>query len=102
MRINFTHPDIKEFILSLDEISQAETFRALDLLEEKGYEIRMPYSKKITDSIYELRIKSVQNVRILYVFWKNEIFLLRAMVKQKQKLSKKDLATAINREKWLH
>ncbi|MBI3305827.1 type II toxin-antitoxin system RelE/ParE family toxin [Candidatus Nomurabacteria bacterium] len=102
MKINLIHGDIRDFIKNLDEHSQAEVLRVLDLLEDKGHEIRMPYSKKITKSIYELRIKTVQNVRIFYVFYQNQIFLLHAIIKQKQKLSKKDIAVAINREKSLH
>jgi len=56
MRINSIHKDIKKFTDNLDEKVQAEVVNALDLLEEKGYEIRMPYSKKINKYIYEFEI----------------------------------------------
>lgn len=102
MKVNVIHKDIQNFIKNLDDQSYAEVLRALELLEDKGNEIRMPYSKKITKNIYELRIKSVQNVRIFYTFCKDEIFLLHAIIKQKQKLSKKDIDVAIHRQKWLH
>ena len=101
MRVNVIHKDISKFIENLDDRSHAEVLRALELLEDKGYEIRMPYSKKIMGDIYELRIKSVQNVRIFYTFHQNQIFLLHAIIKQKQKLSKEDIETAIHRQKWL-
>lgn len=102
MKVNLIHEDIKRFITNLDHQSHAEVLRILELLEDKGHEIRMPYSKKIDKNIYELRIKSVQNVRIFYSFHKDKIFLLHAIIKQKQKLSKKDIEKAIHRQKWLH
>ena len=101
MKVNLIHKDIQEFLNTLDDRSYAETLRVLDLLEQKGHNIRMPYSKKITKSIYELRIKSVQNIRIFYTFLQDQIFLLHIVIKQRQKLSKQDLNTAVNREKWL-
>lgn len=102
MKVNFLHPDIKKFINNLDDNSYAETIKALELLAERGHEIRMPLSKKIDKNIYELRIKSTQNIRVFYTFRHDEIFLLHAILKKTQRLTSKDLSVAINRERWLH
>jgi phage-related protein len=102
MKINIIHEDINRFIQNLNDQSYAEVLRILELLEDKGHEIRMPYSKKIFQDIYELRITSVQNIRIFYTFCNNEIFLLHIINKKSQKLSKKDIGTAIHRQKCLH
>ena len=41
----------------------------LELLEEKGNQLREPYSKSIDDGIFELRCKVGNNItRILYFF----------------------------------
>ncbi len=101
MKVNFLHPDIRKFVNNLDDNSYAETIKALELLAERGHEIRMPFSKKINKNIYELRIKSIQNVRIFYTFRYDEIFLLHAILKKTQRLSSKDLSLAINRERRL-
>lgn len=35
MKINFIHPDIEKFIVDLDDNTQADTLRIIDLLGEK-------------------------------------------------------------------
>jgi phage-related protein len=101
MKINSVHQDVIKFIKNLDAKVQAEIQRMLDLLEEKGFDLRMPYSKKILKDLYELRITGIQNIRIFFTFHNNEIFLLHAITKKTKKLSRKDIAKAINRRKWL-
>jgi len=59
----------EEFILSQNIKMRAKIFRMLELLELKGNELREPYSKKISDDIYELRTKQGSDItRILYFF----------------------------------
>src|SRR6185295_9305764 len=99
MKVSAIHRDIWDFIKKLEPETYAETLRVISFLEEKGHEIRMPYSKKLTKNIYELRIKEEQVIRIFYTFYNNEAVLLHIIAKNKQKLSPKDLQTAINREK---
>lgn len=102
MKINNVHEDIEEFIGNLESQTQSEVLRIIDLLGIEGYNIRMPYSKKIEKDLYELRIKSVQNIRVFYTFCNNGAYLLNVIIKQKQRLSEKDLKTARARLKWLH
>lgn len=59
----------KEFINSLPLKCQAKAFRSIMLLEEYGYELRMPFSRFIYDGIYELRsVVSSDRFRMLYFF----------------------------------
>jgi|SRR3989344_3388904 len=102
MKINSIHKDVGKFIDSLNSNLRGEVLKATDLLEDRGHNIWMPYSKKIAKNIYELRIISTQSIRIFYAFKNNEIFLLHAINKKSQKLSKKDIDKAIHRERWLH
>ena len=48
---------------------QAKIFRNLELLSARGNELREPYSKHLTDGIFELRTKVSSNIsRVLYFF----------------------------------
>jgi len=88
---------VSEFIKSLDEKTQSKTAQAIDLLEKFGNLLRMPYSKKLTAQLYELRIRSKQEIRIIYCFKNRNIYLLHAFKKQTQKTPKKEIETAFKR-----
>lgn len=60
---------VEEFLLSLDVKMRAKIVGLLELLEEKGNQLREPYSKHIEDGIFEIRCKVGNNItRILYFF----------------------------------
>ena len=99
MEIVTVHSDIADTIKSFDAITQAKIARLVKLLEMKEYYLGMPYSKKIAPNLYELRIKSIQNVRIFYMFHNEQIVLLHVITKKTQKLSKKDIEKAVTRAK---
>lgn len=88
---------VNEFVKSLDEKTQSKTAQAIDLLERFGNLLRMPYSKKITGELYELRIRSKQEVRIIYCFKNRNIHLLHAFKKQTQKTPRKEIELALKR-----
>ena len=61
------------FLNTLEVKLRAKAFRDLKLLEEKGTELRLPYSEHLDDGIFELRTKQGTNIiRNLYFFlyWK--------------------------------
>lgn len=97
MEIVTAHSDIADIIKSFDALTKAKIVRLVALLEMKEYRLGMPYSKKITSNLYELRIKSIQNVRIFYMFHDEQIVLLHVIIKKTQKLSKKDIEKAVAR-----
>lgn len=97
MEIVTIHSDIIDTIKSLDVVTQAKIARLTELLEMREYRLGMPYSKKIATNLYELRIKSIQNVRIFYMFHNEQIVLLHVIAKKTQKLSKRDIKKAIER-----
>lgn len=81
-----TYP-AEEFILSQDVKMRAKLFRLLELLELKGHELREPYSKSLSDGIFEIRAIQGNNItRVLYFFvvWK-KIILTNGFVKKTQK-----------------
>ena len=66
---------------------KAKIFRAIDLLEKNGHELREPSSKSLGDGIFELRVKQSSNIsRILYFFYVgNKAVLTNGFIKKTQK-----------------
>ena len=48
----------KEFLLSLDIKMRAKMSMIISILQDNGYELREPYSKHLSDGIFEIRAKS--------------------------------------------
>ena len=59
----------EEFILAQDVKMKAKIFAMLEFLENKGPELREPYSKPLEDGILEIRAKHGSDItRVLYFF----------------------------------
>lgn len=101
MKVATFHPSIDDFIVSLEEATQSKVFRYLDLLEKLGYGLRPPYSKQIMSNLFELRIRGVQEVRILYTFYNDVAVLLHGFVKKSEKIPKNDIELAAARKRAL-
>ena len=78
---------IEEFMNSLDIKMRAKMIGLLELLEEKGIQLREPYSKIIEDGIFEIRCKVGNNIsRVLYFFYfEGKIVLTNGFTKKTQK-----------------
>lgn len=78
---------IEEFMNSLDIKMRAKMIGLLELLEEKGIQLREPYSKIIEDGIFEIRCKVGNNIsRVLYFFYfEGKIILTNGFTKKTQK-----------------
>ncbi|MCF7845164.1 MAG: type II toxin-antitoxin system RelE/ParE family toxin [Candidatus Pacebacteria bacterium] len=96
MEIRFFEKSVEKFIKSLEKQTIAKTIRTIELLGVFGSEIRMPYSKKIDNDIFELRIRGAQEVRIIYTFHKKQIILLHGFVKKDRKIPRKEIERAKN------
>ena len=88
---------IKEIIEEQDEATYAKILHSIELLENHGPFLKPPYSKKLIDKAYELRISGSVAVRILYTVFNNEFYLLHAFKKKTQKTPRKELKTALDR-----
>lgn len=87
---------VEEFINSLDVKMRAKMVGLLELLEEKGNQLREPYSKLIDDGIFELRCKVGNNItRVLYFFYyEGRIILTNGFVKKTQKTPPEEINLA--------
>ncbi len=88
---------VENFIRSLDKSTIAKVAHNIDLLEKHGSHLRMPRSKKLTTSLYELRIRGKQEVRIIYAFMDKNIYLLQAFKKKTRKIPRREIKTAEKR-----
>ncbi len=88
-----------EFIDSLDTASKARIARTLDLLEEFGTKLGMPYARHLEKQLWELRIRHHQNrYRIIYFLDAGKTFiLLHGFTKKTGPVSRADIETAKRR-----
>ena len=95
---------VAEFIESLDVKSRAKVARTLDLLEEFGTNLGMPYAKYLGKQLWELRVQQGRSrYRIIYFLASGGSFvLLHAFPKKTQAVPRKHLDTAeARREDYL-
>ena len=95
---------VAEFLDSLDNKMNAKLVGLMELLEEKGNELREPYSAPIGDGIFELRCKLGSNItRALYFFYVDKnIVVTNGFVKKTQKTPPAEIKLAKDRRKdWL-
>ena len=90
------------FRSTLPKKDQAKILRDIDLLQEFGFSLGMPYIKKMkgTDNLWELRVKqSTNNYRFFYFSLKdNKLVLLHGFKKKTQKTPKKEINIAETRK----
>lgn len=86
----------QEFLLSLNKKLRAKLSRLLDMLERNGYELREPYSKHLTDGIFELRAQAGSDTsRVLYFFITGRrVILTHGFIKKTQKAPNAEIEKA--------
>lgn len=86
----------KDFLLSLKPKMRAKLVGLIEILEEKGNQLREPYSKYLTDGIFEIRGKVGSDItRILYFFYyEGRIVLTNGFVKKTQETPKQEINLA--------
>lgn len=100
---------VEEYITSLDAKMRAKMIGLLELLEEKGNQLREPYSKPIDDGIFEIRCKVGNNItRVLcFFYFEGKIILTNGFVKKTQKTPPEEIkwrknAEQIMRKGWVN
>lgn len=90
---------VAEFIDSLEASAKARVARTLDLLEEFGIELGMPYAKHLENQLWELRVRQARNrYRVIYFLASGQTFvLLHGLTKKTGPVPRSDLETAERR-----
>ena len=86
----------KDFLISLDNKMRAKTASMISLLQENGYNLREPYSKHLSEGIFELRAKVGSDItRVMYFFYiDRRVILTNGFVKKTKKTPLKELEKA--------
>ena len=86
----------REFLLSLDKKMRAKMADTISILQDNGFELREPYSKHLSEGIFELRAKVGSDVtRVLYFFYVDRhIILTNGFIKKTQKTPLKEIERA--------
>ena len=95
---------VKEFLDSVDDKMAAKLIGLMEVLAEKGTELRKPYSEHLDDGIFELRCKQGSNItRVLYFFYVGKkIIATNGFVKKTQKTPPREIKLAKERRAdWL-
>ena len=90
---------VSDFLDSLDGKMAAKLIGLMEILEEKGTELRMPYSEHLDDGIFELRCKLGSIItRALYFFYSGErVIVTNGFVKKRQKTPPGEIKLAKDR-----
>lgn len=90
---------VAEFIDSLDAKSKAKVAWTLDLLEEFGVDLGMPYARRLEKQLWELRIRHGTNrYRIIYFLATGQTFvLLYGLIKKSGPVPRSDIEIAKSR-----
>ena len=86
----------KDFILDLDIKMRAKILGIINVLEEKGNQLREPYSKHLDDGIFEIRGKVGTDIaRVLYFFYyERKIIITNGFIKKTQETPKREIMLA--------
>jgi phage-related protein len=87
----------KAFIELQPLSTRSKISHMLDLLEEYGPEVKMPYVRKISFNLSEIRIKGKIQVRIFFTIQNKTICVLHAFVKKTQRIPIRELRIAYKR-----
>jgi phage-related protein len=90
---------VEDFIDSLDARSRAQVARTLDLLEEFGISLGMPYARHLEKQLWELRVRHGKNrYRIIYFLYAEQTFvLLHGLIKKTGPVPRTDVRIAGSR-----
>ncbi len=92
---------VLDFLMSLDPKMRAKVGAMMQLLEEKGPELRKPYTEHLGNGIFELRAIQGNNIsRTLFFFYAEQrIIITNGFIKKTGKTPPKEISLAKARRK---
>lgn len=87
---------VVDFLDSLDPKMRAKMVSMMEILGEKGTELRKPYTEPLGDGLFELRAKQGLNIsRALFFFYIGKrIIITNGFIKKQQKTPKNQINIA--------
>ena len=87
---------VEKFLNSLDIKMRNKILMILNVLQERGNQLREPYSKHLEDGIFEVRGKVGNDIsRVLYFFYYNgKIIMTNGFIKKTQKTPMSEIELA--------
>ncbi len=81
----------KSFLDEMDILLKAKAYSLIEILEQRGNQLREPHSKALKDGLFELRIKSKDKIaRLFYCFaLGKKLYLARLYQKIQQNAQKR-------------
>ncbi|OGK17390.1 hypothetical protein A2690_00145 [Candidatus Roizmanbacteria bacterium RIFCSPHIGHO2_01_FULL_39_12b] len=92
---------VEDFIEEQELALQTKIAHHIRLLTEYGPYLKPPFTKKLANKLYELRISGKVAVRIFYTQLNNTYYLIHAFKKKTQKTPRKEIVIALDRIKHL-
>src|SRR3989344_1657229 len=86
--------DLEDFFSQLERPAHSRVMRMIDLLRTFGSNLRMPYSKSLGNSLFELRTRGQQEIRVFYTFFENQAILLHGFIKKTKQTPAREIQTA--------
>ena len=88
---------VRQYITNLDNSTFAKYLRLINLLTQSGPNLGMPYSKRLTSHLNELRVLGKNSIRVIYTQIDNIYVLLHAFQKKTRKTPTREIQTAESR-----
>ena len=88
--------DVRDYIESLETKKKAKIYYMLELLRQRGWQMKYPDTEKVGDKVFALRVEYGNNeYRFFYFFHSREIILFVHYVhKKSKKLRPEDIEKA--------
>lgn len=97
MEVHYYDKAIKEFINELEEPTLSRTLRIISLMQRFGNLLGLPYSRALGSSLFELRVRGRQEIRLFYTFYQSQALLLHGFVKKTRKTPQSEIDAARKR-----
>lgn len=90
-------PEVHEWLTSLDEETEfARVAVYIDLLQERGFDLREPYARQLRGSLRELRFRvRGQSTRITYFIQSPDVIVLLTVFTKQRRREQREIQRAL-------
>lgn len=85
------HKEVTKFIDDLEHKTKVKIVWSMELLRIHGTSLGLPYVRFLTGGIFELRIRGVQEIRLLFVCDNGSAIILNAFKKKTQQTPQREI-----------